>query len=72
MNNERFKIYRKGGDIQVLDTDTGYTDENLMMFGFDVEDNEEVAKYLAQELEPLVQLLNEQHNELKKRGIILP
>lgn len=68
MSNERFIIITRRNDVSVVDTEC----DNLELLGLMFEDNEEVALYLAEELEPIVRLLNEQDKELKKVGVTFP
>lgn len=69
MKNDRYVIYKGYTDVEILDTNPEYTNENLVICEFDFEDNEEVAEWFIYEIEPLIKLLNEQNNELEKKGI---
>ena len=64
--DERFVISVNKCSVSVLDTDN-ISEENLLVFGIDFEDNEEVANYLAYELQDIVHYLNWQNEELRKR-----
>lgn len=68
MSNERFVIITRRNDVSVVDTEC----DNLELLGLMFEDNEEAALYLAEELKPIVRLLNEQDKELKKVGVTFP
>lgn len=68
--SERFVIGRHKGDVFVLDTNNDVAVENLEMFGVEFDD-EDIAKYIAVELEPIVRCLNEQDRLMKENNIIL-
>ena len=70
-SSDRFVISRNKCFVSVLDTNPGYTDENLEVFGVEC-GSEESAHYLAYELESMVLCLNGQHKELEKLGIDIP
>ena len=68
--SERFVISRYKGDVFVLDTKNDVAVENLEMFGVEFDD-EDIAKYIAYELEDIVRCLNEQDRLMKENNIIL-
>lgn len=63
--SERFVINTTPYGVSVLDTDNEVTDENLLLFSVDFEDNEVIAEYLAEELQNLVNCMNEQDKRLR-------
>ena len=69
---DRFVIHRTFDEVSILDTKPGVTDENLLVFCLEFEDNEMFGDYIEETLHDVVKLLNEQDKELKKAGITLP
>lgn len=67
---ERFVIGRHEGNVFVLDTNNDVAVENIEMFGIEFDD-EDIAKYIAYELEDIVRCLNEQDRLMKENNIIL-
>lgn len=62
--NERYQISVNENEVSVLDTQNKDVSENLLLFGIDCETTES-ALQLADELDGLVRLLNEQDKELE-------
>ena len=64
-STDRFVLVVNKCAVSILDNVSG---ENLLLFYVDFEDNEDVASYLAYELEDTVCALNAQDKELQKNG----
>ena len=73
MSNDRFVICRHKGEVSVLDTGHDLVEEegNAELFNLDCS-NETDAKILAEELNFIVRLLNEQGKELDSLDIHIP
>lgn len=64
--SEKFKLNNTNNTVSVTDNDV-----NAVLFSVECE-NEEDSKYLENELNTVVRLLNEQNKVLKKEGYEIP